>query len=454
MKKQEIRDRLNANPMEWDNEGVWDKINASEKKKRRLPFFWWGTGALFIGIGIFLGVFYDSSFDSKVSEADITNYNSANSKVVSSSSKKVDESTNRSEIIDLSDKKKAKYDGVTKGGVEAKIGEIKPLQIRNTTKSSNEYKNNGLENKSRTRQFAENKSTKKSTSSGSSYRNMDYNIVGSKITVSEYQNSQNSTIDKNIVANRQVIGFSSLRSSKINGLFLEVAKKNLQLPNINVLEQVVEKSKLQNEFQLSLGGVEGRHQFGESDVFDRSNLEKNKLGISGKIEYARTIGENWVISSGLNLMIHKTHFNRVVLSEDQYVNSGLDDKTYLVSKETTYDYYNYYAFADLDFGLGYQFSIGGINIIPTTGLGLNLFSFYDGDAIDEVGDVISLNDVYRNPESQKVYYYGRLVLSVNLMSGYTVGLAGEIQSKRKVFSTQKLHTINPVLLQIVFSKKW
>lgn len=459
MNKEDVRDRLNSAPSDWDKEGVWAMINVSEKK-RRLPFLWWFCG--FVAIGSLIGMFLIISLDlgglsseyvevsetGKITQLEKQSNTTANTKLENPSSESLISETSvliteKASII-RDDQSAAVINRLTgstdmKSTVE-KLGNVESGN-KGSSESKSEYNATVMASNSKPAQLSKSIET-----------NIIVELVDKTKPIKSF-NSNQKEVNGREERLRQFINIAQLLSSR-KGVAIQLDRSGmLNWPDELVRSRRSRWNQPKHIIQFGIGTSMGNHEFIQDDIYNRDMLEKNCLGFSSKVKCSRIL-QNWRLSAGLNLLIHQTNIKRSILKEDQYIKSDVDDNVYVTTSEVKYDYYNNYSFVDADLEAGYNWQLGKTYILPKGGVGFNLISWAHGDVIDENGNIFSLSEVYSVKKSQRLYYFGGLEVGIKLGDNYLIGLESTLQSKREVFSEEEIHLINAVSFNLLFSFIW
>jgi hypothetical protein len=477
MNREELKDKLDKLPNEWDQNAVWDNI-VSKKTKKTFPIknILLGLGILFL-LAISIGIWNQKTASNSINTTD---QNSINKNQISSS--KIEEANGFSK---------------SENGV---IPESIPSTIENQNNSSNKIESSAIDNSKIKNNSTESISPIKTTKSNSK---IDESIkyasnknsaleINPELKLNSPQPLQESTknIEQEFFQNSNLVAVTKDPLLNINSTELEVdsklsdllatkqevaIKENLiEQPEINIpflstsiglLEEsilpissrapsikIFASKSLKNEFHIGFYYGNDRHSFSglEFDPIRKAN-EKSLDAIGAILQYKRKIGKNFTIEPFIEYQKSFSTLNYSSSGSESYLLKN--NRLYLESNNFDILIFNTYQRIRTGAQVGYQLRIFRSFILqPSIGAVGNIWQEFNVKTVEDK-NIVSINDRYKNPSS--FHALGSLAFIKEFKSGFNTSIEGRIESTGSLNSVDNyFHSIRPIGIYWKIGKKF
>ena len=427
MRNDNLRNKLNEMPQDFDQEALWSKIDLPKKKKRR--FFWLFTSG-FLMLSAF-GIWYVSSTimdqDSNVSIP--TESILADSKTSSKSLDQINSKQNVAVSESLTEH--------TDWGLNTK--EDQSDQSINETPIKNRQLVHDSEGSSQI-----NYTNSKMASVQKNPPSISVNVALKTVPESNYSNrsflSSNKKLETSITESRPPANQKSILTIpylsypsillKSKSTFYKFDDMTLAM-SFNPIEDKKDNGTTKG-WEISAIGLYGipNHDFGSStNASKRAHEEEGLESISTGLLGQYTVGRfQW--SSGL---LYNSHHTRVSNSIEDYAVLNSISTLKQSTTTSTYNLYNSYQHVDLNFGFGYRvLSLSNWQFVPSLWVGYSFNLKANGELFDEEDNLRSLNKLSEYADYSKWNTSLHLKIERRINESFSIGLHSYLNNRRRL----------------------
>lgn len=431
MRNEDLKNKLDHRPIDFDREDLWNKIETRSNRKNR-AFIWWCLGGLILIASGSIYTFYYLQSKVYVTSNEVD--------VVQNDTYNIDQSKNSRNVVEQ-EKQPELTEQTAVEATSAKRAQVNVIKdelvrIQTGTQTSSIEREIKDENREVVNTEVETITSTSQISLLSDLRDVDVISVKEKDLL-DYRKVQFELLRK--------IDFSSIIHNRVkianvnNQIFRP--KQNALLPSKNILA-------------LNVGVGADFHSFQLEDNYRRSEIESNLESVASQVSYQRFCTENWVLSFALGFTTSQTKTELVSIEDGQYTRSLKDGNTYIETTETSRKLYNRYSRWDVDISVGYQINFGLWRFTPYIGRGININTSSSGDVIDLDNRAISFTDLSIYHNRTKGYWAGVLKFDRAIGDDLRLGLLSRFESSRILTRLDHQHSVRPSSVRLQLEWLW
>jgi hypothetical protein len=424
-----LKDKLNSIPQDFDREKLWSKIQDKKKKKKRFLWFWLLP---IVAAFYFLMPTWDLSLKEPLNKSLATA--SQISEVVLNNQENKENTNEEVSVLSNSIPETSKTnDKIKKNTIESAYVKSKQNQINYQSNNSDIHKKKNL----------------------ISSNNYGYNYKNENSFASKDIQSQNAinnitltsmtklTLDENL--SRDIIGVASIRKLTLWQMTINSIFKDDHLETREIQPYLKQRADYDLPFYFRFGVGVGKDIHNYKDA-DRKN-EKELESLTASIELEQFLTKKFSVSGALSYTRNTTNLR----FEEEQSNIGFADGTLVNDRYiTTYNLYNNYTRFDAALNLKYFMEVKQLVLSPSVGFGYNISSKVDGEILVDDRQLSPLASLgYK--QSSGIFGELKMDIGYELDNNLIIGLSGNIQTKRYL-DIEEIHSIQPFQLSI-FAKK-
>lgn len=424
-----LKDKLNSIPQDFDREKLWDKIQTKKKKKR---FLWIWLFPILLA-SYFLIPTSKISLNQKFDKSIV---NKAQFIEIESNTQENTENTIE-DIVALNNSISDKTEAIPYVNDEQVESEqfrfIQNLEVYQTDIGENET-------------IKKHDPLTKTLSEGRFGEGIIFTTADNERLNAHENRTRNLTMDQglNELNRRDLIGVTPIGQLSL----WQTINSNLPKGKLEVRDlepYLIEREKYDLPFYIRLGAGAGldNHDYKDANRINEKELES--VIVSLELEQFFTKGLSF--SGGLSFTRNTTNLR----FEEELSNIGFVDGSLINDRHiTSYNLYNNYTRFDATLNLKYLVRVEEFFIAPSVGFGYNLSSKVSGEFFEDGSQLIPISSLgYKSSNGS----FGEFNLDIGyeLKSNIILGISGKVQTSR-ILDNNEEHSINPIQLT-VFAKK-
>jgi|GEM_PF-5322285 len=452
MRNEDLKNKLDQRPIDFDREALWERIESQPEEKKRGLVWWWIGVAFLVILGLFCTRYYNNktksiALDKAITEVASDINNDDENEIYKAN---VDKDTPSEEVKDMTWAESESIssndidNGIEIKSIEKNVGKPTPSEAVSSDFSRQvKDSNNAIFNVGSIGPIYNESATSSLISHESQMDNFSRDQTQPEInSIQELNLSESITFSTDPIEFVFAAKLTFSRSKIENGA---TPISSIKSTGVNWLS---------NTLAINMGIGSDMHQFDDDEKYRRSELESNLESLVAHLSYHKYITKNWVLSMGLGYARSQTKIELTSLDSDQYVRSIQDGNTYITTTETSRKLFNQYSRWDADLSLGYEMRLGKWSFIPSVGRSINLNSTAKGDVINLDDEAIGLNDLSIYKDRTNSYWISRLNVNRSINDQIRVGLVGRVESSRSLTHSDHNHSITPVSIRFRLEWLW